>query len=139
MTTADLPFIAFAAGNALRIAAYFPQMFMLARQPGAAASFSFGTWALFTVANLSTALYAGLVLNDAALGTVHAFSALCCGALIGLALWRCRCPVAERASALGQAGGSQVGEKGRRPGLHAHRRDALAQAFNAAECGRPHH
>ena len=101
MATADLTFIAFAACNALRVAAYFPQMFKLASHPGAAASFSYGTWALFTAANLSTALYAGLVLNDAALGTVHAFSALCCGTLIGLALWRSRCPVAGRTSALG--------------------------------------
>jgi hypothetical protein len=101
MTTADLSLIVFAACNVLRIAAYIPQMFKLARHPGAAASFSYATWVLFTVANLSTAVYAGVVLGDDALGVVHAFSALCCGALIGLALWRCRFPVAERASALG--------------------------------------
>ena len=76
-------------------------MFKLACQPGAAASFSYATWALFTAANLSTAVYAGVVLGDAVLGTVHAFSSLCCGALVGLALWRCRCPAAVRASALG--------------------------------------
>lgn len=101
MTAADLSLIAFATCNVLRIAAYFPQMFKLARHPGAAASFSYATWALFTAANSSTAVYAGMVLGDGVLGAVHAFSALCCGALIALALWRCRCPVAEGASALG--------------------------------------
>lgn len=100
MTAADLSLIAFATCNVLRIAAYFPQMFKLARHPGAAASFSHATWALFTAANASTAVYAGLVLGDGVLAVVHAFSAVCCGALIALALWRCRCPVAQGASAL---------------------------------------
>ena len=90
MTTADLPLIVFATCNALRIAAYFPQMFKLARHPTAAASFSHPTWALFAAANLSTAVYAGVVLGDTLLGIVNAFSALCCTTLIGLAVWRCR-------------------------------------------------
>jgi hypothetical protein len=93
MTNADLPLIVFAACNALRIAAYFPQMVKLARNPAAAASFSHLSWTLFATANLSTAVYAGVVLGDAALGFVHALSALCCCSLIGLALWRCRFPV----------------------------------------------
>lgn len=112
MSAADLPLIAFAACNALRIAAYFPQMFQLACRPGAAVSFSYATWALFLAANLSTAVYACMVLDDAVLCIVHAFSTLCCGVLIGLALWRCRCPVAQRDSALGQACGPQVGKEG---------------------------
>ena len=105
MTTADLSFMVFAACNALRVAAYFPQMLKLARHPTAAASFSHPTWALFAAANLSTAVYAGLVLGDIVLGLVNAFSALCCAALIGLAVWR-RCPAAAAASALGAAGGA---------------------------------
>lgn len=91
MTTTDLTLIFFVTCNIVRIAAYFPQMFKLLRHPAAAASFSHATWALFTVANLSTAVYAGVVLSDAMLGIVSAFSALCCGTLIALALWRCRC------------------------------------------------
>jgi len=101
MTTTDLPLIVFATCNALRIAAYFPQMFKLARHPAAAASFSYPTWALFAAANLSTAVYAGVVLGDIVLGIVNVFGALCCTTLIGLALWRCRCPVAPPTSALG--------------------------------------
>lgn len=101
MTAADLSFIAFAVCNVLRIVAYVPQMLTLARHPSAAASFSHGTWALFAAANVSTAAYAGVVLHDAVLGAVHAFSALCCGALIALALWRCHRPVAAGGSALG--------------------------------------
>ncbi len=88
MTTEDLPLVVFAACNTLRIAAYVPQMVMLARHADAAASFSYGTWILFAAANLSTAVYASLVLGDAALSLVSALSTLCCGTLIGLTAWR---------------------------------------------------
>lgn len=92
MTHADLSLLAFAACNVLRIVAYVPQMIRLARHPDAAVSFSYASWVLFTIANLSTAVYAGVMLGDAMLGAVHVVSALCCAALIGLALWRCRTP-----------------------------------------------
>jgi hypothetical protein len=98
MTQADLPLIAFAVCNALRISAFFPQMILLACRPGTAASFSHATWVLFLAANLSTAVYAFVVLSDTVLGIVHAISALCCGVLIGLALWRCRFPVVAHAA-----------------------------------------
>jgi hypothetical protein len=88
MTTDDLPPVVFFACDTLRIAAHVPQMIMLARHADAAASFSFGTWALFAAANLSTAFYAGAMLGDATLSIMSALSALCCGALIGLAAWR---------------------------------------------------
>lgn len=100
MNTTDISLAAFAIYNVLRIAAYFPQMVTLARRPGAALSFSYGTWVLFTAANTSTAVYAGAVLGDQVLSAVHAFSALCCGALIVLAWWRCRWPLTQAASAL---------------------------------------
>jgi hypothetical protein len=99
MTTADMSFIAFAACNALRIAAYLPQMLKLARTPAAAHSFCFATWALFAAANLSTALYAAAVLGDAVLVFVHALSTACCGLLIALAWWRRQ----QRADALRSA------------------------------------
>jgi hypothetical protein len=111
MTTAELSLLVFATCNTMRVAAYFPQMFKVAFQPGAAASISYATWTLFMAANLSTAVYAGVVLGDVALSAVHAFSALCCGTLVGLALWRCRFPVALGDSTLGQAGVLKVAQK----------------------------
>ena len=101
MTAADLSLIAFTVCNALRIAAYLPQMLKLCCHPGAVASFSYASWLLFGAANLSTAFYGQFVVGDAALAIVSVFSALCCGVLIGIALWRRRCPVAQPASALG--------------------------------------
>lgn len=87
MTTADLTLILFAACNVLRIVAYLPQMLVLLRRPAAAASFSHSTWVLFAMANLSTALYAAVAIGDTIVCVVHGFSALCCSALIALALW----------------------------------------------------
>ena len=85
MDATDVSLAAFAACNVLRIAAYFPQMVALVRHPGAARSFSYGTWSLFTAANASTAVYASSVLGDQVLCAVHAISGLCCGVLIVLA------------------------------------------------------
>ena len=100
MTTEEMSLVAFAACNALRVAAFCPQMLMLARTPGAAHGFCFATWTLFAAANASTAVYAGSALGDVVLAGVHALSALCCGALIGLAWWRRHHPVGTVGSAL---------------------------------------
>lgn len=130
MTAADACLLAFAGCNALRIAAYFPQMRKLACDPGAAASFSYATWVLFAAANLSTAVYAQIVLTDALVVAVHAFGAVCCGVLIVLAAWQ----RSRRArSAFGQPGCVQVHQEGRGPRFHAHRRQLVSQQLDAAE------
>lgn len=90
MMSTDLALILFASCNVMRIAAYVPQMLMLLRHPTAAASFSHPTWALFAMANASTALCAGWTIGDVTLCVFHAFSALCCGVLMALAVYRRR-------------------------------------------------
>lgn len=92
-TAAELSLAAFAVCNALRIAAYLPQMLKIVRHPLGAAGFSYTTWALFTAANASTALYAGAALGDTALAWAHGLSAGCCIGLLALAAWRSRRPV----------------------------------------------
>jgi hypothetical protein len=69
-------------------------MVHIARRPGAAVSISYATWTLFAGANLSTAVYAMLVLADLALAALHLFNTACCATVIGLAVWRQRYPVA---------------------------------------------
>jgi hypothetical protein len=98
MTSADWAMLAFAACNVLRVAAYFPQMHKVCTHPGAAASFSYASWWLFTAANASTAVYGQLVVGDAVLTVLSAFSAACCGVLIGLARWRRWRPLAVLAT-----------------------------------------
>lgn len=88
MTAAEFSFAAFVACNMLRVAAYLPQMVQIVRRHAAAAAISYPTWTLFTAANGSTAIYASVVLADATLTCLHAFNTLCCGAVVGLALWR---------------------------------------------------
>ena len=133
MTATDLSFIVFAGCNALRIAAYFPQMLKLACHPGAAPSFSYATWLLFAAANVSTTVYAHVVLADSVLAIAHGLSSACCLALIGLALWRRSHPLDEGSSVPRKAGRLQVRQECRRPRLNAHRRQPVAQLLNAAE------
>lgn len=106
MTSADLTLWAFAACNILRAAAYLPQMLKLCTHPGAVASFSYASWWLFAAANASTALYGHVVVGDAVLCVLNAFSAVCCFSLIGIACWRSRRPQGTTTSALGQPGGA---------------------------------
>lgn len=101
MTAADVSLIAFTACNALRIAAYLPQMLKLWCDSGAVASFSHSSWLMFGAANLSTAVYGKLVVGDTVLAILSAFSALCCGVLIVIARCRHVRPVEEGVSALG--------------------------------------
>lgn len=97
MTAADVSLIAFTACNALRIAAYLPQMLKL----WCDSAFSHSSWLMFGAANLSTAVYGKLVVGDTVLAILSAFSALCCGVLIVIARCRHVRPVEEGVSALG--------------------------------------
>ena len=102
MNPADLSLAAFAACNALRLVAYLPQIAALLRDPRAARSFSYASWVLFASANASTAVYAVVTLADPVLASLNALSAGFCAALIALALWKRRLPIApELRSALG--------------------------------------
>ncbi|HMN83193.1 MAG TPA: hypothetical protein PKA20_25145 [Burkholderiaceae bacterium] len=94
MTGIELSLAVFAVCSALRIAAYFPQIVKVAVHPHGAAGFSYATWVMFGAANASTALYAGATLGDTPLALVHAISTICCVALLSLAAWRRRRPVA---------------------------------------------
>lgn len=100
MTATEVSLAAFACCNTLRIAAYLPQMLKIIRHPQGAAGFSYATWAMFTAANASTALYAGGTLRDPTLATMHALSALCCAVLVALAAWRNGWPGRLRPAAL---------------------------------------
>lgn len=137
MTAAEVSLFAFAACNALRVAAYVPQMVKLYSHPGAAAAFSHSSWWLFAAANASTAAYGQFVVGDAVLAALSAFSAACCATLIGIAHWRRRRPFVAPVSALGEAGSAQVSQERRGPGLHTQRGDALADALDTSKGGRP--
>jgi hypothetical protein len=86
----QIDFIALSFGffNLLRLASYLPQIVAVARDRNGATAISFSCWLIWIGANATTALYAFVRLNDAALGWISAFNAACCAAVLLLAIYK---------------------------------------------------
>jgi predicted MFS family arabinose efflux permease len=87
---ADLAMIFFIACNTIRCFAYFPQLVRVMRDRDGAAAVSCCTWLMFTLANASTAIYAGLVLRDRGMTAIFLVSTLCSFAIVAATLLRRR-------------------------------------------------
>jgi hypothetical protein len=90
MTLPDVAFYLFSFFNSLRIFSYLPQIVTVMRDTQGATAISYSTWALWTAANASTALYATVCLHDAALAQVNALNAAFCAVVIGLTAFKRR-------------------------------------------------
>ncbi|MFO1147905.1 MAG: hypothetical protein U1E62_05955 [Alsobacter sp.] len=90
LTLASLALTAFSFFNALRIVSYLPQILRVARDRSGATPFSYGPWAMWTLANLSTAAYAVVKLQDAWLALVSLVNTGGCLAVILLTVWKRR-------------------------------------------------
>jgi hypothetical protein len=75
----------FMACNGARSLAYLPQIVRLARDRSGAGAVSCLTWALFALANASTAAYAAIVTGDAWVAAMFALNSLFCVTIVGLA------------------------------------------------------
>jgi hypothetical protein len=96
-TSLDLIALAFGFFNVLRLASYFPQIVAVARDPNGATSISYSCWSIWIGANATTALYAWAKVGDAVLALISGFNALCCAAVLLLAIQRRRtCLAASR-------------------------------------------
>jgi len=82
MELSHLTFLAFAFFSSLRVVSYLPQIIKVASDTNGASAISYSTWALWTAANIATALYAAINLNDLYLSAVSAVYATCCVAVI---------------------------------------------------------
>lgn len=91
LTHMDPIVVAFGVFNMLRLLSYFPQIIAVARDRNGATAISFSCWSMWVGANASTALYAWDKLADITLAVVSAFNALCCLAVLLLAVYKRIC------------------------------------------------
>jgi hypothetical protein len=92
LTFADLTLTAFSFFNALMIVSYLPQILRVARDRFGATAISYSTWGMWTCANLSTAAYAIVNLEDAWLAVVSLMNTAGCLTVILLTGWKRRKP-----------------------------------------------
>jgi hypothetical protein len=85
LSSEDIIFVAFGIANVLRIAAYGPQIWCVARDTSGAQSISCLTWSLWAICHLVTAVYTWTHVQDAPLAIVLVANALCCAAVVVLA------------------------------------------------------
>jgi hypothetical protein len=107
MTLGDLSFYLFTLFNGLRVVSYLPQILRVARDENGASAISYTTWLLWTGANATTGLYAGVNLGDPMLAAINWLNAVCCALVIALTAWKRRDRVAK-ASPAGESGYSAL-------------------------------
>ena len=82
----QLTLTAFSFCNSIRILAYIPQIRKAAMDKHGADAISYTTWSLFLIAHLSTIAYALVNQADVALALCFAGNALCCLAILVVAI-----------------------------------------------------
>lgn len=74
--------LAFATCNAVRVFAYVPQIMAIYRDDTGAEAISCTTWWLFTVSNVTTLVYAIVVLGDTGMALLFALNTAGCAAIL---------------------------------------------------------
>jgi hypothetical protein len=90
MEPSSLTLLLFAVFSGLRMFSYLPQIRRVARDANGASAISYSTWALWTGANIATALYALTNLGDMYLAFVSIVYAVCCVTVIVLTMLKRR-------------------------------------------------
>ena len=90
MDAAGITFALFTIFSSLRIISYVPQIRRVALDSNGATAISYSTWALWTGANIATALYAAINLHELYLSAVSGVYAICCVVVILLTILKRR-------------------------------------------------
>ena len=90
MELSQATLLAFTVCTSLRIFSYGPQIAKVAVDANGATAISYSTWALWTAANVATALYAAVNLGDFYLAVVSVLYASCCLVVIVLTIYKRR-------------------------------------------------
>ncbi len=88
MTSAEFAVALFAACNSARVLAYIPQVVRVARDHGGARAISCMTWTSFAVANMSTVIYALLVVSDWRMAAIFGANAACCLIIVAVTAYK---------------------------------------------------
>ena len=86
MEISHITLLVFVVFSSLRIISYFPQIYRVATDDNGASAIAYSTWSLWVGANVSTALYASVNLQDAYLASVSILYAVCCVLVIVLTI-----------------------------------------------------
>jgi len=86
MEISHITLLVFVVFSSLRIISYFPQIYRVATDDNGASAIAYSTWSLWVGANVSTALYASVNLQDAYLASVSIHYAVCCVLVIVLTI-----------------------------------------------------
>jgi hypothetical protein len=86
MEISHVTLLFFVVFSSLRIVSYFPQIYRVATDDNGASAIAYSTWSLWVGANVSTALYASVNLQDVYLASVSILYAVCCVLVIALTI-----------------------------------------------------
>ncbi|MDX2201481.1 MAG: hypothetical protein NW223_01910 [Hyphomicrobiaceae bacterium] len=84
MQISDLTLAAFLFFGSVRILSYVPQIIRVAQDHSGASAISYTTWSTWTLANLATASYAAVNLQDPYLAGVSCIYAACCALVLSM-------------------------------------------------------
>lgn len=84
MDLSHLTLVLFGIFSSVRVVSYAPQIYKVAVDCNRASAISYATWIIWTGANISTALYAAVNLQDRYLAIVSTIYAVCCIVVLGL-------------------------------------------------------
>lgn len=76
----------YATTNGLRVVSYLPQIRRVARGRSGAKVIALSTWALWSISNFTTALYAFVVVGDGLLASISTFNTLSCVTVVALVI-----------------------------------------------------